>query len=157
MLVCLPMGLYITPRLSLSGWNRRRGPVSDRLTRAHHSLARKNQQHDGCALSRHLQPEPWPWSKSAPLGPPVFPVGLCVFICVYVCVCVGVCEWVWSDIQCCRPLHVSSVHHSVWWNKVKPTYCKSTRRLFFLEVTLFQTKCCQPRNQRQRCYFWVKK
>lgn len=83
--------------------------MSDRLTGVHHSLAQKNQQHDGCTLLWHLQPEPQSWLKSTPLRATSAPY-------MWVCVCVCVCAV--TDIQDCRALHVSSTHHSVWWNKV---------------------------------------
>lgn len=91
------------PCLSLSGWNRSWGPAFDRLTGVHHSLGQKNQQHDGCVPRWHLQPEPQSWFKSTPLS---HLCSLCVCVCVV------------TDILYCRVLHVSSTHHSVWWNKV---------------------------------------
>lgn len=101
-----PWACTSPPCLSFCGWNISWGPVSNRLTGFHHSLAQKNRQHDGCASRWHLQPEPQYCFKSLPVS------HLC-FLCV---------QWLTN----CKTLHVSLTHHSVRRiNQVKPTHTSS--------------------------------
>lgn len=129
------------PCLSLSGWNRSWGLVSDRLTGVHHSLAQKNQQHDGCAPSWHLQPEPQSWFISVPLS------HLC-FLCVRACLC-GDWRAVLQGLACVFNPSLSMMTQS------QPTCCRSTPALLSQYYFIPVQECCPPGHLRHKLFLGV--
>lgn len=112
--------------------------VSDRLTAVHHSLAQKNQQHDGCAPPWHLQPEPQAWFKSTPLS-------LFCSVCVW---------WLTNSTlgpcMCLQPI--------TQYDETKSTNILSVHtQLFCLNITLFHYKNVVSQDIQGTNYFWVQK